>query len=219
MNADLKDRKLISVAVVDCAPLLLVGYRAILTADTGFDLHAISFNDLHFSHSFDVALIGVSRGKNIVDILDPLRFSRPKLRVIVIGCTGDDQLMLAALSHGAKGFVDEKVSENDLQRAIRDVHSGAIWAPRRVLSAFVERAGAPLGRDGPLAGPEIITTRERQVLEMLIAGRSNKEIAVPLGIRERTVKCHVSKLMRKVGVHNRIMLSMRAVSNPLVFTQ
>ena len=46
------------------------------------------------------------------------------------------------------------------------------------------------------------TDREKEVLEMLVAGQSNKEIGAPLGIRERTVKAHVAKLMRKVGVHN-----------------
>jgi DNA-binding NarL/FixJ family response regulator len=61
------------------------------------------------------------------------------------------------------------------------------------------------------------THREKEVLEMLVAGRSNKEIGAPLGIGERTVKAHVAKLMRKVGVQNRIALSVHAITNSLVF--
>ena len=61
-----------------------------------------------------------------------------------------------------------------------------------------------------------MTSRERQVLEMLVEGRSNKEIAVPLGIEERTVKSHVAILMRKVGVQNRISLSVQAIKHSLV---
>jgi DNA-binding NarL/FixJ family response regulator len=60
------------------------------------------------------------------------------------------------------------------------------------------------------------TSREAQVLKMLVEGCSNKEIASPLGIRERTVKAHVAKLLRKVGVQNRIMLSVHAVNHSLV---
>src|SRR5437016_10592905 len=58
--------------------------------------------------------------------------------------------------------------------------------------------------------------RETQVLKMLVEGRSNKEIGVPLGIRDRTVKAHVAKLMRKVGVENRVALTVHAITHSLV---
>jgi len=61
-----------------------------------------------------------------------------------------------------------------------------------------------------------VTEREKQVLKMLVAGLSNKEIGRPLGIVERTVKAHIAKMMRKVGVHNRIELSVHAVTHSLV---
>jgi DNA-binding NarL/FixJ family response regulator len=62
----------------------------------------------------------------------------------------------------------------------------------------------------------LFTSREKQVLTMLMEGRSNKEIGGPLGIEERTVKAHVSSLMRKVGVTNRIALSTHAIHHSLV---
>jgi DNA-binding NarL/FixJ family response regulator len=60
------------------------------------------------------------------------------------------------------------------------------------------------------------TSREKEVLEMVATGCSNKEIAAPLAIAERTVKAHVASLMRKVGVQNRIELAVHAVTNSLV---
>jgi len=60
------------------------------------------------------------------------------------------------------------------------------------------------------------TDRETQVLKMLVEGRSNKEIGVPLGITNRTVKAHVAKLMRKVGVENRVALTVHAITHSLV---
>jgi len=59
-----------------------------------------------------------------------------------------------------------------------------------------------------------LTDRERQVLELILLARSNREIARQLGIEERTVKAHVGRLMRKAGAENRIELSMRALQNP-----
>jgi DNA-binding NarL/FixJ family response regulator len=66
------------------------------------------------------------------------------------------------------------------------------------------------------AGHATFTDREQEVLEMLVEGRSNKEIGAPLGIGERTVKAHVAKLLRKIGVQNRIALSVHAVTHSLV---
>ena len=66
---------------------------------------------------------------------------------------------------------------------------------------------------------DLLTDREKEVLEMLVAGRSNKEIGGQLGIEERTVKAHVAKLMRKVGVQNRIALSVHAITHSLVATK
>jgi DNA-binding NarL/FixJ family response regulator len=71
--------------------------------------------------------------------------------------------------------------------------------------------------DSPFVGDKCaFTPREQEVLELLVDGRSNKEIGAPLGIEVRTVKAHVSKLMRKVGVRSRIALSTYALSHSLV---
>src|ERR1035438_3245863 len=88
-------------------------------------------------------------------------------------------------------------------------------APRQVLSMFVEQAYRSSGH-GVSAGQRPFTGREKEVLGMLVAGCSNKEIAAPLGIEERTVKAHIAKLMRKVGVPNRVLLSVHAITHSLV---
>jgi DNA-binding NarL/FixJ family response regulator len=80
---------------------------------------------------------------------------------------------------------------------------------------FIERVSSAPGQFFP-AGRVTLTHREKEVLEMLVAGRSNKEIGSPLGIGERTVKAHVAKLLRKVGVQNRIALSVHALTHFLV---
>ena len=89
--------------------------------------------------------------------------------------------------------------------------AGSIWAPRKLLSKLIDRLLS--GDDASLTNPRPhLTTREDQVLKLLLMARSNREIATELGIEERTVKAHVGKLMRKIGAENRIELSMRAIS-------
>jgi len=122
---------------------------------------------------------------------------------------------ICLIASGAKGYVDEAASPAEFAQAIRIVNQGSVWAPRRVLSMFIERVSSAPGRIFP-AGRVTFTDREKEVLEMLVAGRSNKEIGAQLGIEERTVKAHVAKLMRKVGVQNRIALSVHAITHSLV---
>ena len=83
-----------------------------------------------------------------------------------------------------------------------------------MLSVFIERFSSTSDRILPTG--DAFTAREKQVLEMLVVGRSNKEIGCALGIDERTVKSHVARLMRQVGVPNRIALSIHAVIHSLV---
>ena len=80
---------------------------------------------------------------------------------------------------------------------------------------LVERAYISSGRGRPIR-QRPFTSREMEVLAMLVEGCSNKEIAAPLGIEERTVKAHVAKLMRKVGVLNRVMLCVYVITHSLV---
>ena len=90
-----------------------------------------------------------------------------------------------------------------------------MWIPRRVLSMFVERAITQQDRIRARVNSSL-TEREKQVLNMLVTGLSKKEIGAPLGIVERTVKAHIARMMHKVGVHNRIELSVHAVAHSLI---
>ena len=122
---------------------------------------------------------------------------------------------LKRLLPGPRATWTEAATPAEFAQAIRIVNQGSVWAPRRVLSMFIERVSSAPGRIFP-AGRVTFTDREKEVLEMLVAGRSNKEIGSQLGIEERTVKAHVAKLMRKVGVQNRIALSVHAITHSLV---
>jgi len=205
----------IRIAVVESDPLRFVGFRALFDSEPDFELLSASLPDIGTLPDIHLVLLGNRSGQNLFDLMASLKASRPDLRIIVTGSGMDEETILKAVASGAKGYVDEAASPAEFVQAIRVVHQGSVWAPRRVLSMFIERVSSAPGRVFP-AGRVTFTDREKEVLEMLVAGRSNKEIGAALGIEERTVKAHVAKLMRKVGVQNRIALSVHAITHSLV---
>jgi DNA-binding NarL/FixJ family response regulator len=205
----------IRIAVVESDPLRFVGFRALFDSEPDFELISASLPDISALQSIDLVLLGNRSGQNLFDLMASLKASRPDLRIIVTGSGMDEETILKAIAAGAKGYVDEAAAPTEFIQAIRVVNQGSVWAPRHVLSMFIERVSTSPGRIFP-AGRVTFTDREKEVLEMLVAGRSNKEIGAALGIEERTVKAHVAKLMRKVGVQNRIALSVHAITHSLV---
>jgi DNA-binding NarL/FixJ family response regulator len=133
-----------------------------------------------------------------------------------MGPEASDEQMLSHVSSGAKAYLDETDTPETIEQAINTVRDGAIWAPRRVLTEFADRA--EVATPSTPAAEFRLTSRERDVLQLLVAAQSNREIASALGIEERTVKAHVAKLMRKVGVDNRIALSVYAVRQAIFTT-
>lgn len=150
-----------------------------------------------------------------METLEAICRLRPDMRLIVIGPEGDDELVLEAIMVGARAYVDLKASPRIVRQAVEEVTNGSIWAPRRLLSKLIDRLlGAT---DTCLTNtPPRLTDRERQVLDLILTARSNREIARELGIEERTVQAHVGRLMRKTGAENRIDLLMRTSSPSLL---
>jgi len=218
MKAAPAKKALIRIAVVGSDPLQFVGLRAVFDSERDFELISSSLSDVGTQQKIDLVLLGDRSGQNLFDVMASLKATRPHLRIIVIGSGMDEENILRAIAFGAKGYVDAAASPADFVQAIRIVSQGSVWAPRRVLSMFIERVSSSPGSIFP-AGRVTFTDREQEVLEMLVGGRSNKEIGATLGIEARTVKAHVSKLLRKNGVQNRVALSIHAVTHSLVSPQ
>jgi DNA-binding NarL/FixJ family response regulator len=216
MNSRKQSQKpAIRIGVVDSDPLRLVGFRSLLESETDFEFIYASISDLDRHGRIDIILLGNQRGQDSFGDVVKLKAFYPDAQIIAIGSGTHDETVLAALSCGAKGYVDEGASAIEFISAVRAVSRGSVWVSRQLLSIFVERASGVVG-DPSLGGRPAFTLREKEVLEMLVDGRSNKQIGMPLGIEVRTVKAHVAKLMRKVGVRSRIALATYAMSHSLV---
>lgn len=212
----LSEKKLrIRIAVLESDPLRFVGFRALFDSESDLEIQASSIPEVPSLGAVEVVLLGSRNEQNLFDSMAGLKAARPDVKIIATGVGTDDETILKALAAGAKGYVDVAATPVEFVEAIRVVNQGSVWAPRRVLSMFIERVTTS---PGPIfaAGRVIFTEREKEVLELLVAGRSNKEIGSALGIEERTVKAHVAKLLRKVGVQNRVRLSVHAITQGLV---
>jgi len=204
----------VRVVVVDSDPLRLLGFRALLGSKAEFEFIFSSFSDLGPYNHIDIVLLGDQRGQTLFDNVIKLKALYQDAQIIATGSEWHEEAILAALECGVKGYLDVAAAATEFMSAVRAVSRGSVWFSRQLLSMFVERTSGEV-KSPSVDGVVAFTSREKEVLELLVDGRSNKEIGQPLGIKIRTVKAHMSRLMRKVGVHNRIALSTFAISHSL----
>ena len=163
----------------------------------------------------DYLVVDLNSTSGGFELLDNVRRARPGLRQIVIGPKNDDELVLKAVVAGARAYLDSDAGPGTIRQAIDVVVSGSIWAPRRLLSRLIDRLlGVP--QNSTLSAVPLLTDRELQVLQLILLAKSNREIAVQLGIEERTVKAHVARMKRKLGADSRVELTMQAINRSLL---
>ena len=148
-----------------------------------------------------------------VGAMRQLRERSPQIRVIVLTTFLDDDRLLPAIQAGAAGYLLKDVEPAELAQAIRTASAGQAMLNPTVAARLVE---AIAEERAPGVRPERFTRREQEVLEQLAHGRSNKRIALELGISEKTVKAHVGHLLAKLGVADRTQAALLAVREGLV---
>jgi DNA-binding NarL/FixJ family response regulator len=149
-----------------------------------------------------------------VGAMRALRERLPGARVIVLTSFADDERLLPAIQAGAAGYLLKNVQPKELARAVRAAHAGEALLDPVVAARLVEAIAQPSQHAEPDA--ERLTPREREVLELIGGGLSNKRIALELGVSEKTVKAHVGHLLAKLGVADRTQAALYAVRAGLV---
>jgi DNA-binding NarL/FixJ family response regulator len=146
-----------------------------------------------------------------VGAMRELRQRQPKIRVVALTSFLDDERLLPAIQAGAAGYLLKDAEPAEVAHAVRVAHKGQAVIDPVAAARLVEA----IASDGP--GPrERLTAREREVLELIAHGRSNKRIALELGISEKTVKAHVGRVLAKLGVADRTQAALLAVREGLV---
>jgi DNA-binding NarL/FixJ family response regulator len=140
-----------------------------------------------------------------IEALDELGRSHPEIPVVVLSGVDDVDRMRAAFDHGAAGFIHKSVVSDVLVSAIRLVFSGGVYVPPQMLEHQVAGMMPPLPSRGAAPAQPLLnlTERQREVLRLVLQGRTNKEICRILTLAEPTVKVHVSAILRILGVQSR----------------
>ena len=129
-----------------------------------------------------------------------LRNAAPEVPIVVVSAATSPEIMRDALTYGAAGFIPKSFSKDEIGEALRRVLDGEVYAPYEAWHSEEERGARPARLRERLAA---LTPGELRVFELLARGQSNKIIAYELGIKESTVKAHITAILRKLRVHSR----------------
>ena len=201
----------IRLLVVDDHLVVRMGLVALLNRRTDFEVVAEAEDGAEAVERFreyrpDVCLMDIRMPKLTgVQALAAIRAEFPEARVIMLTTYDGDSDIRGALAAGASGYLLKDVEGDELVLAIRAVHAGRRYLPAEVAQRLAERSATPE-----------LTPRELEVLELLVKGLSNKQIADVLDFTEFTSKAHVRNILGKLGVGDRTGAVTEAIQRGIV---
>jgi DNA-binding NarL/FixJ family response regulator len=208
------------VVIADDQPMMRAGFKAVLEAAGNIEVVAEAENGEEAvraarEHKPDVVLIDIRMPE-----MDGIEATRrmPNQRVLILTTFGLDEYIIDALRAGASGFLLKNAPTNEVIEAVRAVAAGdAVLSPaitRQLLDQVGRRLPAPVSRTPDAVAA--LTEREREVLRMMAGGMTNAEIAEALVVSEATVKSHVSNLLGKLGLRDRVQAVIFAYESRLI---
>jgi DNA-binding NarL/FixJ family response regulator len=201
----------IRVLVVEDHNVVRQGLVALLNVAEGLEVVAEAADGVEAitqfrKHKPDVTLIDLRLPRmSGVDVIQRVRMESPQARFIVLTTYDGDEDIYRALKAGAKAYLLKGMTGEELIAAIRLVNEGKSHIPPVIAEKLAERMGV-----------EELTPREFDVLEQIVYGKSNKEIATELDVSEATVKTHINSLLGKLGVTDRTQAATAAIQRGIV---
>ncbi|MFP3978543.1 MULTISPECIES: response regulator transcription factor [Marinobacter] len=186
------------------------GSEVLQTDDLDSALSVTREND-----DLDLILLDLNMpGMNGLNGLMTLRNEAPTIPVVIVSAEEDKQVVLQAITYGAVGFITKSSPRQEMTKAIQQILNGNVYLPSDIIRTGKESNNSRRSRsdDNPVSAEMLnsLTRRQLLVLERMAKGESNKQIAYNLNIAETTVKAHVSAILRKLGVHNRVQAILSA---------
>ena len=210
------------VLLADDHGIVRRGLRSLLESQSGIDVvgeAADGFEALRLSTELnpDILILDVAMPKmNGIDVAARLQKLERPPSVIVLSMHTDESYIIRALAAGARGYLLKDATDEDLLPAIRSVAAGKPFFSPAVTAVLMEDYMRQLQARGLSDSYHLLTDRERQVLQLLAEGRSNKEVATLLDVGVSTVETHRANLMQKLSLHNTAEIVLYAVRKGII---
>ncbi len=205
------DSEKIRILVAEDHVIARVGVAAIVNLQPDMTVIAEATNgqqavELYRKHQPDITLLDLRMPVlSGVEAAQQIRHEFPKARMIALTTYGGDEDIRRALNAGVQSYLTKDVLHDELIKAIRAVHSGQSYLPASVTAALAAQAPRP-----------DLSAREMQVLELIVRGLANKQIAYTLNIAEHTVKNHVKNILSKLNVQDRTQAATAAIQRGII---
>jgi DNA-binding NarL/FixJ family response regulator len=210
------------VLLVDDHKIMRDGIRAILSRSEEFRVVGEAENGTDAVQSVkllrpDLVLLDIGLpGLNGVETTTEILRHHPDCKIVILSMYDDENSVVSAIRSGARAFILKKASDADLLEALRMVARGGAYLSPQVSDRLLARIQkGDLESRQPQSALELLSPREVQVLRMVAEGKTSKEIAVMLDLREQTVRSYRKTMMKKLGVNNVAGLTQLALSTGL----
>lgn len=165
----------------------------------------------------DVVVMDIAMPQlNGIDAAGQIVKKNPKIGVIILSVHSDETYVLRSLSAGARGYLLKDSAEDDLLRAVELVAAGKPFFSPSIARTLLEDYLRNLQQRGLEDSYDLLTDREKEVLQLIAGGRSNKEIATLLDLSPYTVETHRNNLMQKLNLHNTAEIVLYAVRKKII---
>ena len=210
------------VLLADDHGIVRRGLRSILETEPGLTVAAEAADGLEAlrlceEHKPDLLIVDVGMPKlNGIDVAARVQKQDRPPKVIILSMHSDESYIIRALGAGARAYQQKDATDDDLLPAVRAVAAGKPYFSPAVTAVLVEDYVRRLQSRGLTDSYHLLTDREKEVLQLLAEGRSNKEVATVLDLSLSTVETHRANLMQKLNLHNTAEVVLYAVRKGLI---
>jgi DNA-binding NarL/FixJ family response regulator len=212
----------IRILLADDHVVMRRGIRALLerrpefqvVAEAGDGREALQLTEAHLPHVVvaDIAMPNL----NGIEAARQIAQRWPQTAIVILSMHSDESYVLRALKAGARGYLLKDSPESDLIQAILAVHAGKAFFSPSISKLLVEDYMRQLQQRGADDSYELLTSREREVLQLLAEGKSNKDVAAMLNLSPHTVETHRSNILQKLNLHGTPELILYAIRKGVI---
>jgi len=213
----------VRVLIADDHPLIRSGLRALLEREGEFQVVGEAASgyeavELASLHKPDVVLLDVGMPRlSGIDAAQHISEKTPGTRIVMVSMHSDEGYVLRALKAGALGYLLKASPEADVLAAVRAVAAGHAYFSPAITKILVEEYVVEARRRGVEDSYDLLSLREKEILQLLVSGKSNREIADMLHVSASTVETHRNNVFQKLHVHSLPELILYAVRKGLIF--